>query len=296
VVGIVDAFDNPKVLSDINVYRTRFGLGKAKIKKYNQMGEQRNYPEGSPEWGVEIDLDVEMVSASCPKCSIILVEANNQNEINLYAAEKTAVRLGAKIVSNSWGGGGGNPSRGAFNHPGILYLASAGDYGYKGQDPADYTTVISVGGTVLSSSGKTETMWPASGGGCTVVMKPSWQKDPQCKTRTMNDISAIAVDTAEYDSYGAGGWVEPSGTSIASPLVAGMYALAENSTTLHAAESLWKLSKADVSKDFHYIKLGVLDGCPAKLMKTYVCTAGTQQFGAYAGGSGWGTPNGIAAL
>ncbi|HEY2474871.1 MAG TPA: S8 family serine peptidase [Candidatus Cybelea sp.] len=298
VVAIVDAFDNPNVLSDINFYRKQFNLGTAKIKKYNQEGQQKNYPQGSPHWGVEIDLDVEMVSASCPKCSIILVEANSNSGNDLYASEVEAAKLGAKIISNSWGGGGGSPSGGSFDQKGILYLASAGDYGYGPQDPADYSTVVAVGGTVLSGSGKNynEIVWPDSGGGCSVVMKPSWQKDPKCKNRLENDLSAVAVSVAEYDTYSQNGWIAPSGTSISSPLVAGMYGLAENSTKQDAAERLWGLSKPDVKKDFHYVKFGELGGCPKNYLNTYICKAGTKQFGTYSGGSGWGTPNGVGAL
>jgi subtilase family serine protease len=298
VVAVVDAFDNPNVLSDLAVYRKQFNLGTAKIKKYNQEGQQKNYPQGSANWGVEIDLDVEMVSASCPKCTIILIESNTNSGNDLYAAEKEAAKLGAKILTNSWGGGGGSPSGGAFDKKGLLYLASAGDGGYGAQDPADYPTVVAVGGTVLSGSGKNynEIVWPSSGGGCSVVAKPSWQKDPKCNKLIMNDVSAVAVAAAEYDTYSANGWVLVDGTSISSPLVAGMYGLAGNSAKQHGGENLWKLSKADMKKDFHYVKTGELGRCPSQYSSTYVCVAGTKQFGMYSGGSGWGTPNGVGGL
>lgn len=298
VVAVVDAFDNPNVLSDLAVYRKQFNLGTGKVKKYNQEGQQKNYPQGSPGWGVEIDLDMDMVSAACPKCTIILVEANSNSGNDLYASEKEAVKLGAKIITNSWGGGGGSPSSGDFNQKGILYLASAGDNGYGAQDPADYPTVVAVGGTILTGSGKnySEIVWPDSGGGCSVVAKPSWQKDPKCTKRIMNDVSAVAVAAAEYDTYSEGGWVLVDGTSISSPLVAGMFGLAENSAKEHGGENLWKLSKTDLKKDFHYIKQGQLGGCPSQYLSTYVCEAGTKQFGTYSGGSGWGTPNGVGGL
>ena len=94
-----------------------------------------------------------MVSATCPKCTIYLIESNDNSARSLYAAEKEAVKLGAHIVSNSWGGGYGGPSGGAFDASGVTYLASAGDDGYGIQDPADYDSVVSVGGTVLSKKG-----------------------------------------------------------------------------------------------------------------------------------------------
>lgn len=302
LVAIVDAYDNPNVTSDLAEYRKEFKLGSVKFKKLNQEGQAGNYPAGSPGWGVEIDLDVEMVSASCPKCSIDLLEADDNSGNNLYAAEIEAVKLGAKIVSNSWGGGGGSSSGGAFDTKHIVYIASAGDGGYGTQDPADYTTVVSVGGTFLTGSGKNyqkynEVVWPESGGGCSVVAKPPWQKDPKCNKRTDNDVSAVSVDAAEYDTYDKSGWIPVDGTSISAPLVAGMYGLAENATKLEpGAENIWKLSKTDISKDFHYIKTGNLSGCPASLENTYLCAAGTKEFGNYSGPDGWGTPYGIAAF
>ncbi len=298
IVAIVDAYDNPDVASDLAVYRKEFGLSKGTFKKFNQTGQQSNYPSNSPGWGVEIDLDVEMVSASCPNCTIYLIEADDNSGTNLYLAEEEAVKLKAHIISNSWGGGGGSSSGGSFDKPNTLYLASAGDSGYGEQDPADYSTVAAVGGTFLSGSGKSfqEVVWPDSGGGCSVVTKPSWQTDPKCKFRTGNDIAAVAVSAAEYDTDSEGGWITVDGTSISSPLVAGMYGLAGNASKLTGGENLWKLSAKDKKKFFHVIKTGNLSKCPASLGGTYLCNAGTKEYGTYSSPNGWGTPNGISAL
>ena len=102
VVAIVDAYDNPKVGKDLAVYRAHYGLPKAKFFKYNQDGEQRHYPKGDPDWGIEIDNDVDMVSASCPNCTIYLVEANSNDASDTETAETEAVKLGAHITSNSF--------------------------------------------------------------------------------------------------------------------------------------------------------------------------------------------------
>ncbi|MGB8908332.1 MAG: S8 family serine peptidase [Candidatus Cybelea sp.] len=300
VVAIVDAFDNPNVASDLAAYRTEFGLGTANFTKYNQTGQQGNYPQGNSGWGVEIDLDVEMVSASCPLCTIYLIEANDNYTNNLYAAELEAVKLGATIVSNSWGGGGGSSSGGAFDQPGVTYLASAGDGGYGTFDPSDYSTVVSVGGTVLSKAGSppvySEVVWPLSGGGCSVVAKPSWQHDPKCSKRTDNDTSAVAAGVAEYDTYQEHGWITIGGTSVSSPLVAGMFGLAANSTKQDGGKNIWMLKKKKKKKDFNYISSGKVNGCPASLQGTYLCQAGTNQYGRYSGPAGWGTPNGVGGL
>jgi len=66
IVAIVDAYDNPNVASDLGQYRTQFGLGTATFAKYNQRGEQKNYPEGDKGWGVEID-QVQLRSPSPPR-------------------------------------------------------------------------------------------------------------------------------------------------------------------------------------------------------------------------------------
>jgi len=298
IVAIVDAYDNPNVASDLAAYRSYFGLPTANFYKYNQSGQQSNYPVANSGWGVEIDLDVEMVSASCPNCTIYLIEANDNSGTNLYAAEQEAVTLGAHIVSNSWGGGGGSSSGGDFDTKGVTYLASAGDSGYGMQDPADYTTVVSVGGTLLSeaSSKYSEVVWPDSGGGCSVVAKPSWQKDPKCAERIGNDITAVAWNVSLYDSYPHGAWGTVGGTSVSSPLMAGVFGLAGNATKQDGGKNFWTAKKKVRAKYLHYITSGTLNKCPTQYSGTYVCTAGTKQFGTYSGPTGWGSPNGIGAF
>lgn len=296
VVGIVDAYDNPNVVSDFNTYRAGMGLPKATLLKYNQTGQQSNYPQGSPGWGVEIDLDVDMVSASCPNCKVILVEGNSNSWNDLGAAEQEAVKLGATIVSNSYDGTGGSESN--YDTKGITYLASSGDGGLGLVDPATFQSVIAVGGTVLSNAngkrGYSETVWPDTGGGCsdTSEAKPSWQKDPSCTFRTGSDIGAVAVAAGEYDSYSENGWIAVNGTSVSSPFVAGIVALAGNSTKQTGGENLWKLSKKKLKKDIYPVTTGNDGQCGS----SYLCTAGTKQFGIYSGPTGWGTPHGDKAL
>ena len=295
-VAIVDAYDNPNVVTDFNTYRAGMGLPAATLLKYNQSGQQSNYPQGSPEWGVEIDLDVDMVSASCPNCKVILVEGNSNAWSDLGAAEQEAVKLGATVVSNSYSGSGGSESN--YETKGITYLASSGDAGYGLGQPATFQDVVAVGGTVLSKvSGKrgyNEVVWPDSGGGCssTQEAKPSWQKDPDCSYRTGSDTSAVAVNAAEYDSYNERGWITVHGTSVSSPLVAGMYALEGNTTKQTGGENLWKLKKKKLKKEINPVTEGSNGSCGGE----YLCTAGTKQFGIYSGPTGWGTPHGVKAL
>jgi subtilase family serine protease len=304
IVALVDAYDNPDVSSDLAEYRSYFGLPKAKFYKYNQKGQQGHYPKGDSGWGFEIDLDVDMVSAACPNCTIYLIEAKTNSLPNLGDADKEAVKLGATIVSNSWGcyQAGCTWHTHAFDAKGVTFLAAAGDIGYGSFAPAQFATVISVGGTVLSKSGSTysEAVWPDTSGGCAPnIPKPSWQHDPDCSTRTANDIAAVAENVAVYDTFryhSYSGWFIAYGTSLASPIIASTFALAGNSTKQDAGKVLWTLSKKKLKDDIHAITSGSINDCPPSLGGTYLCTAGTGQFGTYSGPTGWGTPNGIGVF
>src|ERR671930_441641 len=107
-VAIVDAFDDPTAESDLAFYRSFYGLppcttGNGCFKKVDQNGGT-NYPPFNNGWAEEIALDVEMVSAICPNCNILLVEANDNSFTNLGIAEDRAFTMGANANSNSWGG------------------------------------------------------------------------------------------------------------------------------------------------------------------------------------------------
>ena len=300
IVAIVDAYDNPNVASDLATYRSEFGLGTANFTKYNQEGQQGNYPGGSPDWGIEIDLDVDMVSAACPNCTIYLIEANSSDSSDLDAAEAEAVTLGAHIVSNSWISYGCNTCDNSsdFDAPGVVYTAGSGDAGYNNiGSPSVFDSVVAVGGTQLTKSGSTysETVWDGAGAGCaTGVTKPKWQKDKGCSSRTDADISSEAgcePGVAEYDSYNDSGWTVECGTSAATPLNAAVFALAGNASTIKAPEHFWKLKKKKAKRELHYISSGNDGSCGG----SYLCTAGTGQFKTYSGPAGWGTPDGIKA-
>jgi subtilase family serine protease len=294
IVAIVDAYDNPNVASDLAKYRSYFGLPPANFYKYNQYGEQGNYPQscaGNDGWCLEIDLDVEMVSAACPNCTIYLLEANDGN--SLGTTEKEAVALGAHIISNSWGWG--PISESDFDTPGVVYLVAAGDSNYGVGLPAEFPSVISVGGTILAKHGPKykEIVWPFTGAGCAQSFaKPSWQHDPGCTRRTENDVAAVAWDVAEYDSYNYNGWITVGGTSISTPLIASVFALAGNASSQDAGKKFWTLTKQQRKKYLHAISEGSDGYCGG----SYLCTAATGQYFTYSGPTGWGTPNGIGAF
>ena len=296
-IGIVDAYDNPNAENDLNVYRAQFGLppcttANGCFRKADQNGGTA-YPRGDAGWGQEIDLDLDMASAICPGCKILLVEASSASLADLGAAVNTAVKLGATVVSNSYGGSenssSASDSNTYYNHPGVPITVSSGDNGYGAQFPASSQYVTAVGGTSLHKSGSSfsETAWSGAGSGCSAyISKPTWQKDTGCANRTIADVSAVAdpnTGVAVYDSYGRRrqtGWLVFGGTSVASPVVAGVYALAGNGAAPSAPYG-------------HTSSLNdVTSGSNGSCGGTYLCTAGP----GYDGPTGLGTPNGTGAF
>jgi subtilase family serine protease len=326
-VAIVDAYDDPNAEADMGVYRSTFGLGACTtangcFSKVNGAGVKGSYPASNAGWATEISLDLDMVSAICPKCHILLVEGTSNANADLYAAEDTAARLAPNAISNSWGGAEGSSDAAAnthFNHPGIAVTASSGDSGYGVQFPAASPYVTSVGGTTLtrdsSTRGWSETAWSGSGSGCSKSEnKPAWQTDTAgCARRTVADVSAVAdpkTGVAVYDTFvasncfivclggggGGGGWMVVGGTSAGTPLIAAVYALAGNagSTSYPAsiayahATSLYDITSGSNAKGGG----GLLGLGGSSKCSNYLCTAGP----GYDGPPGLGTPNGVAAF
>lgn len=299
VVAVVDAYDDPNAESDLAVYRKEFGLPACDKKhpcfeKVNQEGKQGNYPQGSTGWAVEESLDMDMVSAVCPNCKLILVEANTNNFIDLGASVDTAVNvLHADVVSNSYIGYNDKSLGGSkfYRHPGHVITAAGGDEGYKVGEPAGFEDVVAVGGTSLLHStdkrGWNELVWSGTGSGCvTRRTKPSWQHDKGCKWRTMNDVAAVAnpaTGVAIYDTYNQGGWGVIGGTSVATPIIGAIYGLAANAAKQNGAESLYAKGAS-----LYDVTTGSDGTCKHKEL----CTAEK----GYDGPTGNGTPNGITAF
>jgi subtilase family serine protease len=108
-------------------------------------------------------------------------------------------------------------------------------------------------------------------------------------------VAAVAWNVASYDTYGVGGWYTTGGTSVASPIVAGVFGLAGNAANQDGGKIFWTRSKKNLHEGLHVISSGNND-CPPRLRGSYLCTAGTDEFGTYSGPTGWGTPNGIGAF
>lgn len=308
-VAIVDAYDNPNAEADLAVYRAQYGLppcttANGCFRKVNQLGQPGPYPIPDQGWSGEISLDVDMVSAVCPDCKILLVEANEPSTDALGAAVNMAVQLGASAVSNSYGGPEDASIVDAdelyFHHPGVTITVSAGDTGTGAAYPATGKYVTAVGGTTLARSTQNSRGWVESawgkgffskylggtGSGCSkFISKPSFETDTKCANRMESDVSAVAdpaTGPAVYDTYGYGGWLTVGGTSASAPIIAGIYTL-----TGHAgAEANFSYTNPGAFFDVTSGSNGWF--CHA----SYFCNGKV----GYDGPTGNGTPNGPALL
>jgi hypothetical protein len=333
-VAIVDAYDDPNAQSDLANYRSEFGLltcgadasspAAGCLNVYNENGanlatDPSAAPPQSPsgdDWVPEISLDLDMVSAICPNCTIDLLEANSDLLPDLGKAEDTAVSLGAKFVSDSWSNidyPGESAYDGYFNHPGVAITAASGDDGYRAGYPASSQFVTSVGGTFLgqnTAGGWTSTVWNDNGSensddvagatasGCSAGQpQPSWGPDSSdstasslCANRTENDVSAVADASSGVDIYDSsadcGGYCDIYGTSVATPVITAMYALAGTP----AANTYPASYPYAHSSDLTHVTSGSDGSCEAS--RQYLCNAAHSLSDGYNGPAGLGTPNG----
>jgi subtilase family serine protease len=297
-VAIVDAYNDPNAESDLAVYRARYGLAACTtangcFRKVNQNGHT-TYPANNVGWSEEISLDLDMVSAICPHCHILLVETDNNSFANLGIGVDRAAAMHAKVISNSYGGhefSSETSYQGHYNHPGIPITVSSGDDGYGVEFPAASRYVTAVGGTHLvrnsSSRGWTESVWGGAGSGCSAyISKPAWQHDTHCSRRTVADVAAVAdpnTGVAVYDSYGVSGWLVFGGTSVSAPIIASVYALAGNGASVY-------YESFPYNHPTHLFD--VTSGHNGSCGGLYLCTGHS----GYDGPTGLGTPNGTGSF
>ena len=300
-VAIVDAYDDPSAARDLATYRSTYGLPTvASFRKVSQTGSTTALPAVDGGWAQEISLDLDMVSAACPNCSILLVEANSSSFADLAkAVDYAKAQPGVVAVSNSYGGSeySRETSYAADYKPataGQWITASSGDSGYGAQSPAVFNTVVAVGGTSLSRTssttrGWTESAWSGAGSGCSAYITATFNRTSPCGSRRAEaDVSAVAdpnTGVAVYDStsyQGSAGWMVFGGTSAAAPLVGAVHALAGSSSS--SAATLY--SGASV--------FDVTSGSNGRCRRTIlaVCRAGS----GWDGPTGVGTPNGGGGL
>lgn len=278
-VAIIDACGNPHAQADLNQYDAAFGLPATTIKIVTPQGPPCSDPQG---WGVETDLDIQMVHAMAPKASIVLEAAKSASFTNLDNAAKDAyTKQGAKVVSMSFGGGefsgqtgaGGDGIFSAGNNQGVSFTASSGDSGCGAQYPAASPFVTSVGGTSLRTQPNgtyvSESAWSGSGGGLSAIEpRPAYQNGFNSNTkRAIPDVAMVAdpnTGVAAYDSD-LGGFFIVGGTSVAAPMWAGVLALADQkrATSMKNADNeLYNVASngSKYATDYHDITTGSSGG------------------------------------
>ncbi|MDX3072689.1 carboxypeptidase regulatory-like domain-containing protein [Streptomyces sp. MI02-7b] len=305
-IAIVDAYDNPNAEADLAVYRQQYGLSPCTtangcFRKVDQRGGT-SYPQPSQGWAGEIALDLDMVSAAAPGAHILLVETDNDGLDNLAAGVDEAVSLGAKYVSNSYGRPGDSADDlatygASYDHPGVAVVAASGDNKYGVSFPSTLPTVTAVGGTTLtadpgSARGWSETVWARDnygpGSGCAQnQVKPAFQKDTGCTGRSVADVSAVADNVAVYLTFGdqGTGWQRYGGTSVATPVIASLYALAGPPRPGTYPNAYPYAAGGAGLND-------VTTGSNGTCAVAYLCTGGP----GYDGPTGLGTPAGLAAF
>ena len=292
-VAVVDAYNDPSAASDLATFRADSGLSACTaasgcFRVLNQLGATSPLPASNSSWSVEESLDVDAVSALCPNCKIVLVEASSTTNGDMQAAIQAAVSAGANIVSNSWSTQGTrSPFTSSFSYPGVSVLAAAGDDGTApaGQSayPAALPSVTAVGGTTLdagtaSARGFLETAWDDTGSGCdTYESAPAWQPQTGCAGRAYNDISADGDPNTGLDVYDSqdGGWLQVGGSSLASPLAAAYEAV----TGVSGTTPQWAYSDESLLN-------GVDSGSNGTCAIALICNAG----------SGWNGPGGAGSI
>ncbi|HZJ63072.1 MAG TPA: S53 family peptidase [Kofleriaceae bacterium] len=306
-VGIVIAYGYLAIESDLAVYRRQFGLPACTIasgclKVVNQQGQTSPLPPEPPptdDWRTEQALDLDMVSAACPKCKILVVQADDNTGDGLLIGQNVAAQLGATVITNSWGGPEDptpNPLEVArleafFNHPNVAIFAAAGDRGFNDMGdgpsyPATSAHVISVGGTRLvrdaSARGWAESAWSLGGSACSLsIPKPAYQSASPCKFKATSDIAAVGDPSTGLAVYNAtalkGPWLPVGGTSASSPIVAAIIAATGNGTADGTFFSTSTAKLFDVTS-------GTNGTCTPD---TLLCNAAV----GWDGPTGYGTPN-----
>lgn len=297
-VAIVTAFIDEYIENDLGVYRSTFGLPPCTVASGCLTIDVPNGNRPMPDtaWGEETALDTEMVSAICPNCNIVVVEAKSAKISDLASAVDEAASYKPIAINNSYATSEDSKTdalQSHYDHANIAIVAGAGDTGYGPNFPAVAPNVVSVGGTSLPQNPDgtfaPQIVWGGSGSGCSAyVAKPKWQTDAGCKYRTVNDIAALAdpqTGVAGYSTYG-NGWAVYGGTSIASPIVAAMYALVGTAKGMQDASALYTAPQGSLA----WI-LGTNGTCPSTA--SYLCMAAGL---GYNGPAGNGVPYGLAAF
>jgi hypothetical protein len=337
-VAIVDAYDDPNAASDLSAYRTSMSRAEdnqtglidpfippvcsitvtsdcVTFAKVNQSGGT-TYPASNAGWSEEISLDLDMVSAVCPACNIVLVEANSSSIANLSTAVKEAESFHPAAITNSYGGTEFS-SETAYNSiysagTTTAITAATGDDGYGTEFPAVSPGVTAVGGTTLSYSTQNGLSWSSqawadAGSGCSSYeAMPAWQADAgvyslsaDCTNRQVADVSADAnpsTGVAAYDTFGEGGWLVFGGTSVSAQIIGATYALAAANGTIQPSPAALYPDGSGHGTGATPGLAPVSSGSNATNCNNYLCNAADSLTSGYNGPTGLGSPYGVTAF
>jgi hypothetical protein len=319
-VAVVTAWNYADAASDLAAYRSEYGLTPCTVanncfEQVSQTGSTTDLPPTAAGWDAPVAESLDMISAVCPNCHILLVEASSGGISDLGTAENEAVSLGAKFVDNDWfipetqvGSEETTYDTDYFNHPGVAITAPGSDEGYGAISyPAASQYVTAVGGTTLTADtstarGYVETAWAGSSSGCSAYEpKPSWQTDTGCADRSLNDIAADAdpnTPVAYYDTPTEAGWGTGSGTVVAAAIIAATYALAGTPAAgTYPAEYPYEYPGGDYTTPgnaYPYIDglYNITSGSDGTCSVSYECTAGD----GYNGPTGLGSPASVMSF
>jgi subtilase family serine protease len=250
-IALVDAYREPNIANDLAQFDADYGLPDP--PSFTEIYAQGT-PASNTSWGLEIALDVEYAHAMAPGANILLVDAQTNSTADLFGAVDVARNYpGVATVSMSWGVteySGDNALDGYFltpaGHNGVSFFAASGDTGGQRLYPAMSPYVVSVGGTSLTApfgNYRSESAWDGSGGGqSSYSPEPRYQDPIQSSGRRQGpDVSADAnpsTGVEVYDTYGYNGTEVVGGTSAASPMWAGVIAVADEGLNLLGYDTL----------------------------------------------------------
>ena len=293
-VAVVAAYGYAGAESDLAVYRKSMGLpactSRAGCFKVAGNGRSSSLPVAAPagsSWPLEAALQLDMVSATCPNCKMLLVLAKSDVGADLDAAVNAAAAAGAASIATGYAGPEARAPDAAYDHPGRAIAAAAGNDGYGARQPCSFAGVVCVGGTSLTppaASGRpwSERAWRYTGSGCSAyVPKPQWQHVKECSMRSTADVAAVAdpqTGVAVYDAA-AGGWLQAGGTAAPAAIVAALFALGPSNARGNAPAWIWRHGGSPAYRD-------VTKGSNGSCAIQYFCQARE----GYDGPTGWGTP------
>jgi subtilase family serine protease len=236
---IIIPYSNPNLQNDLNIFCKQFSIIPPKL---NIIQVKPNTTSNS-DWISESCIDTQWISAIAPGANITVLEAFSASNTDLIDALNYAVKLNPDVVSMSWGFPEyqGIQNLNVFKNKNTIYVAASGDSNNI-QFPASSPNVIAVSATNVylnnsNCSYNTEIAWSNSGCGFSSYFHiPSYQSAniPNIKSqyRSISDISIEGGNQTGCVIYNStsvsntnNGFGTGSGTSLSTPIMAGIFAL-----------------------------------------------------------------------